>query len=319
MQLGMLLHGERGADAALEEAQLADEQGFDSAWIQDHVMGIRGKQVPNEPLDSFTLMTAVGATTRRIRLAWARLNPTFRPPPVLAKMLATLDQITHGRVICTLGAGWFKEECDAYNIHFFDNHEERIGHEREVALLFKELWTHPAPEEVTFEGKYVQVRNLPFSPVPYQRPHPPIWIGGDSESTLDLVKELADGWVMLTSGNPETLSRVLGAPDWPDRPMIVSRTAYVFVADSHDAAVAEGTRVFESGGGGRMPSVEAFLGNAVVGTPDECIARIREIESWGINYIRLNLITLETQERVARQILPGFASDPVLAPAGALR
>jgi dimethylsulfone monooxygenase len=300
----MQLHGDRGADAVLEEARRADEQGFDSVWLFDHLMGFRGADVSDEPLDAFTLMTAVGATTRWVRLAWAMLNPTFRNPAVLAKMLATLDQITHGRVICSIGAGWFREEYDAYDLPFLEDHAERLAHEREVVCVLRELWQHPAPERVTFEGAYVRVKALPFNPAPYQPGGPPVWIGGDSDGTLQLVKELADGWVMLRSGNPETLGRVLGAPDWPRRPMTVVRNAQVFVADSEAAAVAEATRAFESGavGGGR--SLDAFLAEAVLGPPDACLARLAEFGSWGITYVRVGFPSAELQERFARQVLP---------------
>src|SRR5262249_48366187 len=125
MQVGMLLHPERGVDAVVEEARIADQQGFDSVWLFDHLIGLRGSQGPDGPMDSFVLMTAIGAVTQRTRLAWAMLNPSFDYPTVLAKRLATLDHITHGRVICTLGAGWFKEEYQAYNIPLLDDHDER--------------------------------------------------------------------------------------------------------------------------------------------------------------------------------------------------
>ena len=147
MQLGMLLHPERGMDAVLEEARVADQQGFDSVWVSDHLMDTRGQDGPDGPFDSFTLMTAVGAVTSRTRLAWAMLNPSFHFPAVLAKRLSTLDHITHGRVICTLGAVWFKAEYRAYNVPLVDDHDERIEHEREVIRLLKELWTHPAPAQ----------------------------------------------------------------------------------------------------------------------------------------------------------------------------
>src|SRR5262245_51749519 len=190
MKFGIQLHSDRGADAALGEARLADAQGFDSVWLFDHLIDFRGKNGPDEPLDCLTLMTAIGAVTSHVRLAWAMLNPSFRNPAVLAKMLATLDVITHGRVICSLGAGWFEEEYHAYDLRFFADHADRIRHEREVVLLLKELWTRPAPERVTFEGEFVRTRELAFNPQPAQRPHPPIWIGGDSDDTLSLVKEL---------------------------------------------------------------------------------------------------------------------------------
>src|SRR4051812_48467580 len=155
VKLGMLLHPERGIDAVFEEARTADQQGFDSIWLGDHLM-VHGDASPDGPLDSFTLMTALGAITTRTRLAWSILNPSFRYPAMLAKVLATLDQITKGRVICTLGSGSFPGEHKAYGIPVIDDHDGRVEYSREVVSLIKELWTHPAPETVSFQGKYVQ-------------------------------------------------------------------------------------------------------------------------------------------------------------------
>jgi alkanesulfonate monooxygenase SsuD/methylene tetrahydromethanopterin reductase-like flavin-dependent oxidoreductase (luciferase family) len=309
MKIGMLLHPERGVHAVLEEARAADQQGFDSVWLFDHLMDIRGRQGPDGPLDSFVLMTAIGARTTRTRVAWAMLNPSFDYPTVLAKRLATLDHITHGRVICTLGAGWFKEEYQAYNIPLLEDHDERIAHEREVILLLKELWTHPAPEKVSFEGKYVRCFDLQFNPAPFQKPHPPIWVGGDSPVTLELVKEQADGWVMLSSGNPETLGRVLAEPDWPSRAMTLVRNAWIFVADTESNAIEQATQAFNSGS--VRGTLDDFVRNNVIGTPEQCIERLQEIESWGINYIRAAFATLDQQADAARLLLPLLSSEHV--------
>jgi alkanesulfonate monooxygenase SsuD/methylene tetrahydromethanopterin reductase-like flavin-dependent oxidoreductase (luciferase family) len=309
MKIGMLLHPERGIDAVLEEARTADQQGFDSVWLFDHLMDIRGSQGPDGPMDSFVLMTAIGAITRRTRLAWAMLNPSFDYPTVLAKRLATLDHITRGRVICTLGAGWFKEEYQAYNIPLLDDHDERIAQEREVILLLKELWTHPAPEKVSFEGKYVRCLDLQFNPAPYQQPHPPIWVGGDSPATLQLVKEQADGWVMLSSGNPDTLGRVLGESDWPSRPMTLVRNAWIFAAETESSAIGQATHVFSQGG--VRATLEDFLRNNVIGTPEQCLVRLKEIESWGINYIRAAFASADQQADAARLVLPLLTPEEV--------
>lgn len=311
MKIGMLLHPERGVDAVLGEARAADQQGFDSVWVFDHLMDIRGAQGPDGPLDSFVLMAAIGAQTQRTRLAWAMLNPSFDYPTVLAKRLATLDHITRGRVICTLGAGWFKEEYQAYNIPLLDDHDERIAQEREVILLLKQLWTHPAPEKVSFEGKYVRCYDLAFNPAPYQQPHPPIWVGGDSPATLGLVKEQADGWVMLSSGNPETLSRVLRDPDWPNRPMTLVRNAWIFAAETESDAIEQARQAFNAGG--VRGTLDDFLHNNVIGSPEQCLARLKEIESWGINYIRAAFATAEQQAAAARLVLPLLPTEEVRA------
>ena len=274
-------------------------------------MNFRGEDTADGPLDTFTLMTALGALTTRTRLAWAMLNLSFRPPAVLAKMLATLDQITHGRVICTVGSGWFQAEYEAYDLRFFEDHDERVAYAGEVIRLIKELWTHPAPERVTFDGKYARVRSLPFNPAPYQQPHPHIWIGGDSDATLALVKELADGWVTLSSGDPETLARLRAAPDWPRRPLTIVKNAQVFVDETRQAALDTSGRAYEQARATPNPRVpptfEAFLAREVVGTADECLARLSEIEATGVTYLRLNFPNEEAQERVARLLLPRLA------------
>jgi alkanesulfonate monooxygenase SsuD/methylene tetrahydromethanopterin reductase-like flavin-dependent oxidoreductase (luciferase family) len=234
MKFGLQLHQERGIEALFAEARLADEQGFDSIWLFDHLMDIGGRDTRENPQDSFTLMTALGAVTRRTRLAWAMLNLGFRPPALMAKMLATLDQITNGRVICTVGAGWFEPEYRAYDIPLIEDHDARVAYAREVVQLFKELWTHPAPERTTFEGQFVRVHDLPFNPAPVQQPHPPIWFGGDSEETIETVKRFADGWVMLRSGNPETLKTVMSKDDWPKREMTLVKNGRLYVGSSPD-------------------------------------------------------------------------------------
>lgn len=315
VKVGLLLHPERGIDAVFEEAKLADRQGYDSIWLGDHIMG-HGATGPDLPLDSFTLMTALGAVTTRTRLAWSMLNVSFRYPAMLAKVLATLDQITKGRVICTLGSGSAPAEYKAYNIPLVDDHDGRVAYAREVVMLLKELWTHPTPETVSFKGEHVKTYDLAFAPAPYQKPHPPIWLGGESDATMAMVKELADGWVLLTRGATERLATVQAQPDWPKRPMTVVRVIRMFVHENRDAAIADARQSFENnpiGLGGAAASFEEFAAREIVGTPDECMARIAELEAGGANYLRLVFDDLDQQERVARLILPRLVEQPVAA------
>jgi alkanesulfonate monooxygenase SsuD/methylene tetrahydromethanopterin reductase-like flavin-dependent oxidoreductase (luciferase family) len=311
MKFGLLLHPERGIDAIFEEARAADRQGYDSIWLSDHLMEWRGEPGPKLPLDSLTLMTALGAVTNRTRLAWAMLNMNFRTPAVLAKMLATLDQVTHGRVICTVGAGWFKDEYEAYGLPFLDDHDERIAQAREAILLLKELWTHPAPDRVTFEGGYYSVHNLAFTPAPYQTPHPPIWFGGDSEATQALVRELADGWVMLRT-TPESLAAARNNPEWPRRPMTLVRNSRVVVGQTHSEAMATVVRLVEQyrGAQGMPTTVKEFIDRFIVGTRDECVQQISAIESTGVNYLRLAFEEDEHQEQVALELIPILTGGP---------
>ena len=301
----------------LEQARTADRQGFDSVWLGDHLIDYRDRVVPDGPPDSFTLMTAIGATTNRIRLAWGMLNPSFRNPAHLAKMLATLDQITEGRVVCTLGAGWLKPEYEQYDIPFIADHDERIAHEREVVQLFKELWTRPAPDRVTFEGAHVRARNLAFNPAPYQRPHPPIWIGGDSEPTVALATELADGWVPLMRGQPDVVRELRARTDWPSRPFSVVRLTRLIVAEDENVVRAEAEEAYELVRNTATlhppPSFDEFEGGEIIGLPDECLARLEAMEEAGIDH---HLVTFESaaqQERAARLLLPRLSETAVPA------
>lgn len=308
MQVGITLHPDRGIDAIMAEARAADEQGYDSVWLFDHLMNFTGAEPsPDGPFENFTLMTAIGAVTQRTRVAWAMLNVSFRHPAVLAKMLSTLDHITKGRVICSLGSGWFKEEYEAYNLPLLDDHDDRAEYAREVVALIKELWTHPAPERVTFDGNHVKAVNLPFNPKPYQQPHPPIWFGGDSEATLKTVHAYCDGWVMLRSGRPE-VEAALASPEWPRRPMTVVRNVRLYVGEDHADGVAVATREYElakaSGAPGLPETVEEFIEREIAGSADECLPRLLEMETWGINYVRVNYQTAEAQEKLARLLLP---------------
>jgi alkanesulfonate monooxygenase SsuD/methylene tetrahydromethanopterin reductase-like flavin-dependent oxidoreductase (luciferase family) len=193
-----------------------------------------------------------------------------------------------------------------------DDHDERAAYGREVAHLMKELWTHPAPERVTFEGKHVRVRDLPFNPAPVQKPHPPIWIGGDSEATLRTVKEVGDGWVMLRAGQPE-IAKARSAPDWPQRDLTLVKGARLIVAETHDQAISDAREEYDALAAantpGLAPTFEGFVAAEVVGSPEECLARLAEIESWGPNYLRLNFRTEASQDKAAALVLPRLDSS----------
>jgi alkanesulfonate monooxygenase SsuD/methylene tetrahydromethanopterin reductase-like flavin-dependent oxidoreductase (luciferase family) len=297
-----------GVDDIIEQARTADRQGFDSVWLGDHLIDYRGgTPVPEGPPDSFTLMTAIGAVTQHVRLAWGTLNPSFRNPAHLAKMVATLDQITHGRVICTFGAGWLKPEYEAYGIPFVEDHDERIEHEREVVRLVKELWTRPAPERVTFAGKYVQAHELAFNPAPFQKPHPPIWVGGDSDATVALAAEV-DGWIPLSRAEPEILRELQAGPDWPQGPFTVVRLTRMIVGETLDAVLPEAEDAYEvlrkTATIKEAPSFDEFLAREVVGSPEHCAERIHELEEAGIGYHIVSFESDDQQERAARLLLP---------------
>jgi alkanesulfonate monooxygenase SsuD/methylene tetrahydromethanopterin reductase-like flavin-dependent oxidoreductase (luciferase family) len=327
MRIGLHLHQDRDLDAIFEESRLADEQGFDSMWLSDHLMGWTVIPSPDLPMDAFTLMVALGARTRHIRLAWSMLNVSPHNPAVLAKMVATADRVTKGRVIAAVGSGWFREELAAYNVPVIQEHDARSAYAREVVELWRQLWLHPAPELTTFKGKFVQVHDLPFSPVPHQQPMPPIWMGGDSPPTMAIVRDLADGWVPWSTVTKADFERVLSAPDWPARPITVCRSSRVCVAEKRETAIQEARRSFDTLVQARKrradppdfptrrwpETFEELLDQEVIGDADDCLARLAEYESWGVTYIWATFDTLDQQDRAARLILPRLHELPLPA------
>ena len=154
----------------------------------------------------------------------------------------------------------------------------------------------------------MKTQDLAFAPEPYQKPHPPIWLGGESDATIRNVIDLADGWVMLTRGSSDRLGQVLARPDWPTRPMTIVRMIRMFVAEDGDSAVAEAKASFEKDPcrqrRTRPRRWMTFIQREIVGTPDECMRRIAELEATGVNYLRVAFDNEAQQERVARLILP---------------
>jgi alkanesulfonate monooxygenase SsuD/methylene tetrahydromethanopterin reductase-like flavin-dependent oxidoreductase (luciferase family) len=137
----------------------------------------------------------------------------------------------------------------------------------------------------------------------------PIWVGGESEPTMQTVRELADGWMMLSAGGkPETLRKVLSHPDWPTRPMTLVKGGRIVVADTRDEAIRTAENDYEllkkTAPQIAPPTFEEFLDREIVGTADQCLEKLADLEAVGVNYVRCNFNTQEAQDRVASQIIP---------------
>jgi len=122
-----------------------------------------------------------------VRLGTSTLILPYRHPILVAKAVASLDQLSGGRVILGVGAGWLEDEFRAFGVPF----EERGAVCDEYIAALKELWTSEQPR---FEGRFCRFGPLTFAPKPVQQPHPPIWVAGDSDRAMRRAVELGDGW-----------------------------------------------------------------------------------------------------------------------------
>ncbi|MGE0578066.1 MAG: LLM class F420-dependent oxidoreductase [Reyranella sp.] len=178
-------------DAVAAKARWAEDHGF--AWfsVMDHLIQIANVGAPDEPfLEGWTVLSALAAVTRRIRLATLVSSVHYRNPAHLAKIAAGVDLISRGRLTFGIGAGWFETEYRQYGWEFPPRPAVRIRQMEEAVRLILAMWSE---KRTTFQGKYFQAQDAILEPKPIQKPHPPVMIGGGGEQlTLRAVARLAD-------------------------------------------------------------------------------------------------------------------------------
>ena len=205
MDFGLHL-GTRGAAADPDNlsalAQQAETLGFAYLGFSDHVVigrSVASRYPYNESgdwpavstgfcLEQITCLAYAAAVTRRIRLLTSVMVAPHRPAILAAKMLTTADVLSKGRVTVGFGVGWMAEEMAALGSPPYD---KRGAASNEYIEAFRALWTQPEP---SYSGEFVSVRNILFEPKPVQKPHPPIWIGGEGAAARRRAGRLGDGW-----------------------------------------------------------------------------------------------------------------------------
>lgn len=188
--------------AAYEQAAGAAERlGYDFIAVNDHVVvpsGIASNYPYSETgaweaaesghcFDQLATLSFLAGCTKRLRLMSSVMVVPHRHPVLAAKMIATADVLSEGRIILGIGAGWMKEEFDVLEAPF----EGRGQATDEYIEAMKALWTEALP---SYEGKFVAFDDVLFSPKPSQKPHPPIWVGGESKPAMRRAVRLGDGW-----------------------------------------------------------------------------------------------------------------------------
>jgi probable F420-dependent oxidoreductase len=195
-------------EAIVEVAENAESLGFDSVWVLDRLLwplqptakypgNPRGElpavmRIVYEPL---TVLSFVAAHTRKVRLGTSVLVAAYRSPVLVAKIAATLDLLSRGRLILGVGSGWSADEFTAAN----QSIEERDERTDEFIRALRELWR---AGDSRFEGKYYRVPPSIFLPKPFQEGGPAIWIGGNSRRAVRRAAELGDGWHPTSRLNP---------------------------------------------------------------------------------------------------------------------
>jgi probable F420-dependent oxidoreductase len=298
-------------------ARRGEDLGFDIIGVPDHVV-IPTRIAPHYPysdtgdfpgggagdcLDQLALLGFLAGQTSKVRLLTSIMVVPHRPAVLAAKMLATVDVLSGGRVTVGCGAGWMREEFEAIGAPPFD---ERGAVVDEYIRAFRELWTTPAP---AFDGSYVRFSHISFLPQPVQKPHPPIWIGGESAPAMRRAARLGDGWYPIGS-NPrypldtleryrDALARLRQYAEQSDRDPAEITLAYCALrwsGSGYGADAAAGDAA-TSDGGRRLLS----------GAPEQVAGDIDALQDLGVRHLVLNFQSAEPTQTLER--MEWFAGD----------
>ncbi len=266
-------------DSVLAVARSCEAASLDSVWFADHFMW-RDEDDPDRErpnLECFLTLGALASATERVRLGALVVGVPYRNPALLTKMHTTLDVISHGRSIVGLGAGWHKLEFDSYGWPFGTVTERMEKLEDAVQITKLMMTERPA----TYEGKHYSIHGALNDPLPVQKPHPPIMIGGSGEKkTLRLVAQYAD--MCNVFGDPEQVAHKFAVLrshcERVGRPYDdVTKSNHTGILIARDEAeLARKRERFPDFGG-------------IVGTPEQVIERLRAYAAAGSTYVTFTM------------------------------
>jgi F420-dependent oxidoreductase-like protein len=274
------------ADSLKNLITKAEDSGFDSFWVMDHFHQIQFVGRPEEAmLEGWTVISMLAAITTKIKLGTLVTGVIYRYPSVLAKVAATLDVLSKGRLFMGIGAGWNEQESLSYGISFPSTQERMLMLEEAIQVIRK-MWTEEP--NASFNGNYYQIRNAYCNPKPIQKPLPPILVGGSGErKTLKIVAKYADACNLF--GSAETIKRKLNILKehcksvGRDYDSILKTTLGVIIIDD-DKEIAK-KRVQQIT---RMPE-EQIREFAIYGAPEDVSRQIKLFEEVGIQYLIVDL------------------------------
>jgi alkanesulfonate monooxygenase SsuD/methylene tetrahydromethanopterin reductase-like flavin-dependent oxidoreductase (luciferase family) len=287
--------------AALELEQL----GFHSLWLNDHLYGIPTPTIPI--LEAWTTLCAVGAVTTKPELGLLVSPPGFRNPALHAKMAATLDHVTGGRVIMGLGAGWFAQEFKGYGFEF-PSTRDRLQQLREAIVIMKKMWTE---EAASFAGEHFHIDSVICAPKPARRP--PILVGGGGEKVLlRIVAEHADIWNNLAVNQGalatkiEVLRRHCDAVGRNFADLTLSQQTLVVIGEDEKDGLEKmqkATTLY----GGHLGDIEK---HGIWGSPAQVIERIERHLTLGVGLFVIEFFGRDVRQPArlfAEKVLPAFA------------
>ena len=323
------IHGQNSSVRFADLTDLAvraEGAGFDGVYVVDHLLlpGSRLTGYTNAPadqpyfLDAWTSLAAIAQATSTVKIGPQVTPVGLRHPVFIAKWGATVDQISEGRLLLQVGAGHQKIEYHSYGFEY-PNLARRIERLREGIQVIRELWESAGNAE--YEGEHYVLRDVPFWPKPVQA-HPPIWLGGASDTIRSLVAEMGDGWTPAAPQGggltPETFGDALQdirSQVTDGRHITGAALFYAIVSDDPDE-IERGLAILRRREDWAGYDVDEFRRRAIVlaGSASEIVGYIKEYEAKGLEYISLAFLPIDDLEvnrrmidTVGRDVIPHFS------------
>ena len=277
-------------------AKQCEAMGCHSMWTID--------RIAYDNLEPLTILAAAAGATKKTPPRHFRILGNLRHPSHLAKIVATLDFISNGRITLGLGFGSRESDYKAVEIPF----EHRGSRAVEQVQLMKRLWTE---ENVTHKGKYYNVENLTVGPRPIQQPHPPIWTGGSAETALKRAGTWANGFICGSSAIPEfpaTWEKIAGYARAAGRdPNEITKAGLTFMAINDDQAKA--VKTVEDYVMRYYGRLRADVANtSLVGSPSAIVERIEDFLSRGLDTLIIGVADPDPRQLdvFGEKVLPRF-------------
>jgi alkanesulfonate monooxygenase SsuD/methylene tetrahydromethanopterin reductase-like flavin-dependent oxidoreductase (luciferase family) len=308
-------------------ARTAERLGFSTGWVSDHFFLDPGRYgMPAgeaQAIEAWTAMTIAATATSTLRIGSLVLCEAFRPPGTLAKMAATLDVFSGGRLELGLGAGWFEAEYARHGFRF-PPPGERVARLEDYARVVGGMLSG---SPYTYAGRHYSCTEAWCVPGPVQQPRPPIWVGGTGDRMLGVVARVADGWntvwwnpaVRTTDAQYRARAAVLArACEVIGRdPATVRRSlGLIALVGRDDADVARRyDRLAAELPAGSLPGLPAYRAGGLVGTPDQVAHRLGELADLGIEHVVVTPGPMpfrwsdEWAESIAEWVLPQLADS----------
>jgi F420-dependent oxidoreductase-like protein len=298
MDLRVFTEPQQGAsyDDQLAVATRAESLGYSAFFRSDHYLKMGAVSGEPGPTDAWVTLAGLARDTERIRLGTLLSAATFRYPGPLAISVAEIDHMSGGRVELGLGAAWYEGEHAAYGIPFPETGTrfERLGEQLELIIG---LWTTPAGETYSFDGRHYRLQDSPALPKPLQQPHPPVIVGGHGARRTPALAARFATELNVPFAAPEhtkpMIERTEGACEaiGRDPDTLVKSVAQVLCCGSDETEVARRAEAI-----GRDP--DELRTNGLAGTPAELVEKIASFGALGVSRIYLQLLDLSDLEHL---------------------